>query len=419
MFFIDSLRGWASGDIVLKTTDGGANWTPDGQITVENLKAMYFHDLNSGWAVGARGTILKYSDSELNPPVLASPANSATNMTLVPTFSWARDSMAVYERIQISKFANFSTVAYSDTSIALSKKMPLASKLDTSTVYYWRARSYSAAGDSSIWSAGRSFTTQPRLMPPSLTSPANNAVSVPLSATFTWSSPLNAEKYIIQASTSVTFSNLAINDTVSSSNFTASNQLSPTTNYYWRVRSLNEGQVSDWSSAWIFTTAVQTGFTLSGSLKYSNAALTPMNNCTINIKNSSNVVVGTVVTDANGNYVINGLQNGTYSVEISTNKSPGGINTIDVLVLRQRIANVITYTPIQEKAGDVNMSNSINTIDVLVLRQKIANVPASGWIITDFVYSPTTITINNANALLNIESLSAGDVNASFTPAGN
>jgi len=165
-------------------------------------------------------------------------------------------------------------------------------------------------------------------------------------------------------------------------------------------------------------TAAPVGFTLSGTLKYSNTAQTAMNNCTVIVK-SGTVEVTRTTTTATGTYSITGLANGTYTIEVLTTKTPGGLNSLDVASLRKKVGNVVTYTPLQLKAGDINNNGSINSLDVAPLRQKIGNLTATNWRIPNFVFYPASVVINGANATLDIKSLCGGDVNGSFTPGNN
>jgi photosystem II stability/assembly factor-like uncharacterized protein len=63
--FIDPNNGWAVGTsgLVLKTTDGGANWMNLSLVTYDHLYAVYFHDANTGWAGGNWGTLLKTTNA--------------------------------------------------------------------------------------------------------------------------------------------------------------------------------------------------------------------------------------------------------------------------------------------------------------------------------------------------------------------
>lgn len=59
--FLDAERGWAVGNyqtegraVVLRTDDGGQNWSVDGGLAGYDLRAVFFADSAHGWAVGNR-----------------------------------------------------------------------------------------------------------------------------------------------------------------------------------------------------------------------------------------------------------------------------------------------------------------------------------------------------------------------------
>jgi photosystem II stability/assembly factor-like uncharacterized protein len=66
--FIDQDIGWAVGEsgVILKTTDGGTNWILQSSGVTENLNDIRFTDLNSGFAVSQAGRILKTNDGGNN-----------------------------------------------------------------------------------------------------------------------------------------------------------------------------------------------------------------------------------------------------------------------------------------------------------------------------------------------------------------
>ncbi len=61
---VDANTAWVVGDggIILKTTDGGAGWSPQNSGTVADLYDIDALDANTAWAVGGSGTILKTTD---------------------------------------------------------------------------------------------------------------------------------------------------------------------------------------------------------------------------------------------------------------------------------------------------------------------------------------------------------------------
>lgn len=68
IWFTDKNNGWlcAAGGMLYKTEDGGANWTPNETETYFPLKKIIFVDSLYGWTCGLRGTILFTSDGGAN-----------------------------------------------------------------------------------------------------------------------------------------------------------------------------------------------------------------------------------------------------------------------------------------------------------------------------------------------------------------
>ena len=62
------IQGWICGEggLILKTTDGGANWDSLASGTTEHLSDIYFYDINIGYVVGFGGTIIKTTDGGLS-----------------------------------------------------------------------------------------------------------------------------------------------------------------------------------------------------------------------------------------------------------------------------------------------------------------------------------------------------------------
>src|SRR6266513_2933468 len=66
--FIDANNGTAVGwyGIILRTTDGGANWVKQTSGTTSFLYGVSFTDANNGTAVGEDGTIVRTTDGGAN-----------------------------------------------------------------------------------------------------------------------------------------------------------------------------------------------------------------------------------------------------------------------------------------------------------------------------------------------------------------
>jgi hypothetical protein len=91
-----------------------------------------------------------------NAPILLSPTNLATDISLNPTLTWNASTSATSYRVQVSTISNFSTTVYDQSGITSTNTS--VSGLSNGTLYYWRVNATNAQGTSE-WSTVWSFTT--------------------------------------------------------------------------------------------------------------------------------------------------------------------------------------------------------------------------------------------------------------------
>ena len=87
VFFTDMNTGYAVGAMgtVIKTTDGGTSWDDLSIKTNNNLTSIFFNDVSSGWIVGANGTILNTTNGGTTGINEAKqPDNSANSLKIYP-----------------------------------------------------------------------------------------------------------------------------------------------------------------------------------------------------------------------------------------------------------------------------------------------------------------------------------------------
>jgi hypothetical protein len=91
---------------------------------------------------------------------------------------------------------------------------------------------------------------------PTLASPLDGSTGISTSPTLSWNASNKAMSYELQLSTSSTFSTTLVDQVGIMGTSFSMGGLANNIRYYWRVRSANNGGVSDWSSVWSFRTVV-------------------------------------------------------------------------------------------------------------------------------------------------------------------
>ncbi|MFM9142541.1 MAG: carboxypeptidase regulatory-like domain-containing protein, partial [Bacteroidota bacterium] len=184
------------------------------------------------------------------------------------------------------------------------------------------------------------------------------------------------------------------------------------------------------------------GKTLSGTLRYDNSAGSPVNDARIRLVNAQNQVT-TVDVNSQGGYFFPNLPDGTYSLSVDTiRKASGGITSADVTLINNYRLNAATSplsagTPsanLRLRAADVSTSNGtdpqlgagvITIQDAQAANRKAGNLstntnsfelanPQRIWAVPA---NATIVTINGADVTLDLNTVSYGDVNGSFSPA--
>ncbi|MCX6271842.1 MAG: carboxypeptidase regulatory-like domain-containing protein [Bacteroidetes bacterium] len=152
-----------------------------------------------------------------------------------------------------------------------------------------------------------------------------------------------------------------------------------------------------------------------GYVRYNNAAATPLPNVTVKLRLGGGVVA-TTTTNSSGFYSITGTPPGTYYLSCSSNAPWGGSNSADALQVMKYFVTLETFTDLQKKAADTDVTNYVNTTDALnITRRFVGLIP--DFIQKNWVYESPTITIPNSTIVnQNINGLCTGDIDGSFIP---
>jgi hypothetical protein len=101
---------------------------------------------------------------------------------------------------------------------------------------------------------------------PVLLTPANNALNVPATPTFTWNAVPQAASYSIQVATDMAFTNIVASASgLANPTWTANVTLNTSTTHYWRVWADNACGVGAYSATWSFSTVAAPGDCAPGS----------------------------------------------------------------------------------------------------------------------------------------------------------
>ncbi len=187
---------------------------------------------------------------------LLAPPNSASSQSTSLTLRWNRVEGASTYQVQMGTDLSFAAPAVNDSTVTDTTRQVLG--LANGTVYYWRVRAINAAAKSA-YTVPFSFTTvvsTPGV--PALVSPADGAPSQPIPITVRWNSVASAIGYHVQLSSDPQFGSLFVNDSTVTDTTRLVSGLANNTTYYWRVRTINSGGKSAFSTPYSFTTVVAT-----------------------------------------------------------------------------------------------------------------------------------------------------------------
>ena len=164
------------------------------------------------------------------------------------------------------------------------------------------------------------------------------------------------------------------------------------------------------------TMNVVAGSTISGTITYSNGAMTPLTGCNVGLYNDASEMIFSTTSDGTGYYEFPGLLDGNYTLQTSVTKAKGGITTADGIITGRMAAGIGgPYTSLQFLAGDVNASGGVTTVDAILVKRRAAALP-SDWAAADYVFEVQSVSVSAGDETVDYQGVCSGDVNGSFTP---
>jgi hypothetical protein len=105
---------------------------------------------NSPWS-----TAWNFRTRQMSPPsipILLSPANNATGVTLTPLFDWQNSTNVTYYRLNLATDLNFNNLIMDKDSLLISQYATPPNILNLNTLYFWRVNAHNIGGPSN-WSS--------------------------------------------------------------------------------------------------------------------------------------------------------------------------------------------------------------------------------------------------------------------------
>ena len=158
----------------------------------------------------------------------------------------------IERRTATGSYAQIATVGAGVTSYS-------STSLSAGTMYYYRVRAYSAAGNSAYSNEASATTLPPPPAAPTLKSPASGSTVPVPTPRLEWNASTGATGYGLQVATSSTFTNLLVNETGITDVFydIPEGILNWNTTYYWKIVARDSHGIEKEGPIWSFTTVFE------------------------------------------------------------------------------------------------------------------------------------------------------------------
>ena len=216
----------------------------------------------SGWSESRRFTT--GSEGPLVPTALA-PDDSASGVSTDAPLAWSSAVDAETYHLQMADDAGFETAASGKVGSIIVDRQGLTDTTHTVTglhsdrTYHWRVAGVDDEGRSTFGSVRRFTTVSAPAEAVTLITPAEGSAGEPAFTVFTWKAAEGADRYHLQVDLDARFTvPVADDSTIVDTTYVLTASLSYSTQYFWRVRGINEYGSGPWSDILAFTTAVGT-----------------------------------------------------------------------------------------------------------------------------------------------------------------
>lgn len=197
----------------------------------------------------------KFQAKAFSPPIPKRlyPDSNGTNIPLNSIFRWNRSASlnSVTYKVQVASDTGFTAILKDSTTT--DSLMSIGGIFTNCNNYYWRINATDINGTSdwsSKWKFKSAYST-PAL--PVLVSPDDNQLNVSLTPTLSWTGDICTETYRLMVAKDIAFTQVVYNSVVNQTSQTLPT-LDQDQQYFWKVKSINPVDSSDYVTARNFTT---------------------------------------------------------------------------------------------------------------------------------------------------------------------
>jgi hypothetical protein len=149
-------------NLVVNTTTTASQYQVTGNVLLNNTMYYWHVSASNAGGPGPYSTTWTFTTLPVNPlaPVLLTPANNATGVSLTPSLVWQRGANATAYRLQVSYTSTFNngTIVVDQQNLSDTTYNVPAGTLNGNQTYYWRVSSSNCAA-TSTYSTVFHFTT--------------------------------------------------------------------------------------------------------------------------------------------------------------------------------------------------------------------------------------------------------------------
>lgn len=157
-------------------------------------------------------------------------------------------------------------------------------------------------------------------------------------------------------------------------------------------------------------------------LRYKNTQSSALAGVVVQLKDSLNRLIGSGVTDAQGEVPLGSVREGSYALQFQDNRAWAGVNGTDALLINRAYVGTMPLAGLFAQAAEVSGNRLLNSADAMLVMRRVAG-SLNGFATSDWRYLPDQVQVQplavaSVQTFLS-EGLFAGDVNASYVPGAS